>query len=249
MNLSFVIPAHNEEALLGACLESVRCEIERGRYPADIVVVDNASTDRTAEIAASFPGVRVIREPRKGLVRARAAGYAATSGVLVANVDADTEIPPGWLATVFSEFESDPHLVALSGPFIYRDLPPLKRWISRAFILTYPAVHFLVHRIFRVGAILQGGNFIVRRSAMEKIGGYDTSIEFYGEDTDVARRIARVGRVKWTLSLPIYASGRRLAHEGIARMGLRYAVNFFWTTFAKKPFTRNYVDVRDGSRS
>jgi len=53
-------------------------------------------------------------------------------------------------------------------------------------------------------------------------GGFDTSITFYGEDTDVARRISRVGTVKWTFKLPMYTSGRRLAHDGVMRTGIRY---------------------------
>ena len=76
------------------------------------------------------------------------------------------------------------------------------------------------------------------------MGGYDTSIVFYGEDTDIARRLSEVGRVKWTFALVMYTSGRRLAHEGILTMGVRYAVNYLYTIFYKKPFTKEYIDVR-----
>ena len=112
------------------------------------------------------------------------------------------------------------------------------------FIASYPAAHFFVHRVLRAGAILQGGNFVVRRSAMEKIGGFDTSIEFYGEDTDVARRISKVGRVKWTMRFPIYASGRRLAREGMTKTAWRYMLNFFSITFAGKPWSESHSDIR-----
>ena len=60
---------------------------------------------------------------------------------------------------------------------------------------------------------MQGGNFVVRRDALQKIGGYDTNISFYGEDTDVARRLSKVGHVKFTFDLPALSSGRRLAKE------------------------------------
>ena len=92
--------------------------------------------------------------------------------------------------------------------------------------------------------MVQGGNFIVKRSALEKIGGFDTSIEFYGEDTDVARRLNGFGDVKFTFSLPIYASGRRLYGEGVFRAGMRYAANFFWVSYFKKPLTKKYSDFR-----
>jgi len=96
--------------------------------------------------------------------------------------------------------------------------------------------------------MLQGGNFIVRRSAMEKIGGFDTSIEFYGEDTDVARRIQKVGRVLFTFDLPMYTSNRRFEGEGFVMTGIRYGINYFWTTIFKKPFSKKYNDFRSGEK-
>lgn len=246
MKVSFSIPAYNEEARIAKCLESVQKEIVRAGLESEceVVVVNNASTDRTKEIAQKFAGVRVVDEPRKGLTFARQCGFEHTSGELLANVDSDTMLPAGWLDTVVREFGRDPKLVALSGPFIYYDLPPFKRFVSDLFIATYVVVHFLVHDVFRAGGILQGGNFVVRRDAMQKIGGFDTTIKFYGEDTDVARRISKVGKVKWTLRFPVYASGRRLAKEGMVNMGWRYALNFFTTTFSHRPWSETYTDVR-----
>ena len=65
MNLAFVIPAYNEEALVGKCVESVLAEVKRSGRQIDVVVVNNNSTDRTAEVAGAFPGVRVIEEKQK----------------------------------------------------------------------------------------------------------------------------------------------------------------------------------------
>lgn len=244
MKISFVIPAYNEEARLGLCLESVQKEILRERADAEIIVVNNASTDRTTEIARGFRSVRVVDEPQKGLVRARQAGFRASSGELVANIDADTIVPQGWLHTVLHEFERGKNLVALSGPFIYHDMPFPSRVLVRAFYAAGFLLYLLNRFIFRTGSMLQGGNFVVQREALQKIGGFDTSIEFYGEDTDVARRLSKIGNVKWTFKLPIYTSGRRLADEGIMRIGFRYALNYFWTTIFRKPYTLAYKDIR-----
>ena len=123
MKISFVVPAYNEQALLPACLTAIRDEILRAGQvlgqDAEIIVVNNASTDNTRAVAAAVPGVAVIDEPRKGLVQARWAGFEASSGALVANIDADTIIPPGWLTEVLRQFGANPNLVALSGPYIY----------------------------------------------------------------------------------------------------------------------------------
>jgi glycosyltransferase involved in cell wall biosynthesis len=95
MKISFVIPAHNEEAYVGKCLDSIFRELKKAPVDAEVIVVDNASTDGTREVAQKYPGVKVISEPIKGLTRARRAGFLAATGDLIANVDADTMLTPG----------------------------------------------------------------------------------------------------------------------------------------------------------
>jgi glycosyltransferase involved in cell wall biosynthesis len=244
MELAFVVPAYNEEALIGRCLESIRREIATSGCSAEVVVVDNASTDRTREIASAFPEVRVVDEPVKGLVQARHAGLMASSAELVANVDADTLLPAGWITTVIKAFETDQDLVALSGPFIYYDLSRFRRSLVQIFYYVAFLVYLVNRHILRVGSVVQGGNFVFRRSAWLAVGGYDRTIAFYGEDTDVARRLTQVGAVRWTFGLPMYASARRLQAEGMLTIGFRYAVNYLWVTFVGRPFTAEYTDIR-----
>lgn len=244
MELAFVIPAYNEEALIGKCLESVIAEVERSGNPADIVVVNNASTDRTREIAASYPGVRIVDEMEKGLVAARDAGFCATTAELVANIDADTIVPAGWLDTVYAEFGRDRRLAALSGPYFYYDLSPVNRLIVTIFYGVTFLIYLMSRFVFHAGSVVQGGNFVFRRSAWVAAGGYDRSIKFFGEDTDVAVRLSRVGPVKWTFRLKMWSSGRRLMEEGVIRTGATYAINFFWVTVAGRPATSKYTDVR-----
>ncbi|OGC88976.1 glycosyl transferase family 2, partial [Candidatus Adlerbacteria bacterium RIFCSPHIGHO2_02_FULL_54_18] len=196
MKISFVIPAYNEEQMIGKCLRSVFAEIKRTPgVQAEVVVVNNASTDRTREEVLMFPNTTVVEERLKGLVYARRAGFVATSGELVANIDADTIVPPGWLARVLGEFSKNSTLVALSGPYLYYDLPAWKRALVKVFYFVGWLIHLLNHYVLHKGAMLQGGNFVLKRSAWEKAGGFDTTISFYGEDTDVARRISEHGRV------------------------------------------------------
>ncbi|WP_127753392.1 MULTISPECIES: glycosyltransferase family 2 protein [unclassified Devosia] len=244
MKLAFVIPAYNEEALIGKCLESVVAEIARSGADAEIIVVNNASTDRTGEIARSFPTVRVVDEPKKGLVNARDAGFNATNAELIANIDSDTMVPEGWIDTVLREFGKDPKLVCLSGPYIYYDMSWFNRALVNAFYgLTY--LIYIVNRfILRVGSVVQGGNFVFKRAAWAQVGGYDRSIQFFGEDTDVAVRLSKVGGVKWTFALKMKTSGRRLEKEGVFRTAGTYTLNFFWVTFRGKPVTKDYNDIR-----
>jgi cellulose synthase/poly-beta-1,6-N-acetylglucosamine synthase-like glycosyltransferase len=243
MRISFVVPAYNEESRIGACVQSIQREIERAHAVAEIIVVNNASTD-TTRATAEHAGATVIDESRKGLTRARQTGFEHSAGELIANIDADVLIPPGWLDTVLARFDANPALVALSGPFIYYDLSLPQRILVRLFYAGGLTLSILGKTLTGRGAMLQGGNFVLRRTALEKMGGFDTSIEFYGEDTDTARRIAAHGKVLWTFSLPVLASGRRLAHEGVLRTGLRYALNFFSVSLFGKPVHKTYTDIR-----
>lgn len=242
--ISFVIPAYNEEAVVAQCLLSIGKELEATPCEAEVVVVNNASIDGTREAVSAFAWARTIDEEKKGLVHARKAGFHATTGELIANIDADTMLPPGWLARVLHEFQADANLVALSGPYIYHDLPLHTRVLVKIFYFFGWLTHLFNHHVLGVGAMLQGGNFVIKREAWEKVGGFDTTISFYGEDTDVARRISKVGKVKWTWSLPMYTTGRRLAAEGLFKMGIKYSLNYLSITFRGRPMHYEYTDIR-----
>jgi cellulose synthase/poly-beta-1,6-N-acetylglucosamine synthase-like glycosyltransferase len=242
--ISFVVPAYNEEKHLAQTLTAIFAEVKRGGHQAEVIVVNNASTDGTGALAASFPEVIVVDEPQKGLVQARRAGFQRATGDLIANVDADTIVTKGWLERVMKEFERHPRLVALSGPYIYYDLSKATRVAVRAFYCMGYVFYILNRFVFRVGSLLQGGNFVVRRTALEEIGGFNPLFSFYGEDTDLARRLHAVGAVKFTFRLPALSSGRRLAGEGVVRIGTRYFMNFVWATFFHKPFTDAWLDIR-----
>src|SRR4051812_44394345 len=114
-SISFAICAHNEKKYIGDTLRSIiECAPQN---PLEIIVINNASTDNTAKVASAFPNVRVVDEPKKGLTRARQAGLVAATGELLACVDADTHVSKKWFEILNREFEKDPALVCLSGPF------------------------------------------------------------------------------------------------------------------------------------
>ena len=244
MRLSFVVPAYNEEAYLPACLDSILSQTAAYPGQTEIIVVNNASTDRTREVALRYAGVIVVDEPRKGLTFARQAGFAASSGELIANVDADSRLTRGWVTQVLATF-AEQDLAALSGPVIYYDLTPRQRVLVNIFYLTAWTTYIINRYILRVGSMVQGGNFVVSRAAMERIGGFNTDISFYGEDTDIARRLHDVGEVRFTFDLKMFSSARRLKNEGMVTMAARYSINYFWTTFFKRPFTDEYIDIRE----
>ena len=245
IRLSFVIPAYNEERYLGGCLESILSQTRDLTVPTEIIVVNNASTDNTRQVALSYPGVRVVDEPRKGLTCARQAGFAASSGSLIANVDSDCRLTPGWITRVLAEFDSEPTLAAFSGPLVYYDLTPQQRTLVRVFYMTAFLTYVINRHILRVGSMVQGGNFVLNRCALEVIGGFNLNISFYGEDTDIARRLNAVGKVRFSFNLKMFSSARRLKHEGILTIAARYSINYLWTIFLKRPFSQSHIDIRE----
>jgi glycosyltransferase involved in cell wall biosynthesis len=254
MKISFIIPAYNEEKYIGKCLESLFKEIDRVRMSAkkgfssgenfEVIVVNNASTDQTKEIASSFSEVKVIDEFKKGLMQARHAGFLHSTGDLIANIDADVVIPERWIDKALYEFRNYPELVGFSGPFIYYDISEFRQFLVKIYYFIGYITHLFNHFILRKGALMQGGNYVVRRDALEKIGGYNLEIDFYGEDVDVARRIQKVGRVKFDFNFPMYTSGRRLKGEGFFYSGIKYPINYIWVMIFKKPYSKKYSDIR-----
>ena len=186
----------------------------------------------------------MIDEPQRGLAAARRAGCLAARGRLIANIDADTMLTEGWLRTALDEFARSPNLVALSGPFIHYDLPRSAQFAAAVYFRIAFVTYLLVRFVLRMGSMMQGGNFILAKSALEAAGGFNSDFCFYGEDTDLARRLSKVGGVKFSLALPAFSSGRRFVAEGLVRAGVRYAVNYIWTIFFKHPFTLTWFDVR-----
>jgi len=105
-------------------------------------------------------------------------------------------------------------------------------------------VHEGVDHGFSRGAILYGGNFAVRSAALERIGGFDRSIEFHGEDTNLGRRLTAVGRVKVARDCWVWTSARRYRAMGKGAVFRLYARNFWSEILRHRPADQEHLDVR-----
>ena len=240
--LSVIVCAHNEARFLSACLHSL---LAQTRVPDEILVVNNASTDETRAVAQQIPHVRVVDEPRKGLVVARETGRRAATGDILVYLDADCRAPLTWLERVERRFLDSPDLLALSGPYRYYDWDWCGRLLIRAYDFTLaPATQLLVKYILRIGTIFYGGNFAVRAEALDAIGGFDTSIEFHGEDTNVGRRLLAIGRVEICHDCYLFTSARRYNAMGKGAVFRLYVRNFTSELLYHRPRDTSHVDVR-----
>jgi len=242
LRISAVVCAYNEEKMLPAALHSLFAQT---RVPDEVIVINNASTDRTRVVAESMPGVIVVDEPDKGLVKARARGLKAATGDVLFYIDADCRAPLMLVERIERRFLASPGVVAITGPYRFYDWD----WIGIAGARVYdytlaPFAHFSAQHVLRIGAVLYGGNFAVRRTALEAIDGFDTSIEFHGEDTNLGRRLASVGTVALSTACFIYTSARRYKAFGRGKVFRLYVRNFWWETIHHRPKDVVHEDVR-----
>lgn len=233
--ISIVIPAYNEEQYLGSALNALNAQ----SFPRDafeIIVVDNASTDNTSEVARAHGADTVILEPRKGTNRARQTGLEHSAGEIVAFLDADCIPPKNWLSKIHAKLhEPKSKYIAIAGSYVFnweKDestmiiMERMYQWI------VMPAMSEVVGKIFKRGGVIIGGNFASFRENFLKINGFDTSYTFFGDDTSIARRLGELGYVKFDPSLTVVSSTRRFKREGLLRTNIEYAKNFFKVMFS-----------------
>lgn len=233
-SISLIIPAYNEEAYLPSCLDAIMTNVA-GRV-LEIIVVDNNSTDDTRSVIERYP-VKYLFESMKGITHARQCGFLRSAGDILAFVDADTTPPAGWVDQITEAFQQDPRLATLSGPFRFYDLAGVR---NLAFVTWFQ----LARPFFRISKNVIGGNFAIRRDVLIAMGGFDQSIEFYGEDVDIARRARKFGRVQFSPGFVMPTSGRRIQQLGLIRTAGIYLMSFMSMTLRGKPASQRYEDIR-----
>lgn len=218
-DVSIIVPAFNEEKLLAGSLRAVTAAAERAFGAAglrwELVVCDNNSTDRTAEIARAA-GARVIFEPVNQIGRARNTGAAAASGRWLLFIDADSQ-PSAALLADAAALTRRPD-VLLAGATMRPDEGPL---IFRFCC----GVWNLVSRLRRLVA---GSFILVRADAFREVGGFDLKF-FAGEEIDLALRLQKtIGRRERLRTEvlhrhPLLTSARKLKLYGAGEI-LRFLV-------------------------
>ena len=222
--ITIVVPAYNEEDMLRPCIEALFQQDYVG--PFKIIVVNNGSTDATADLARSM-GVTVIDEEKKGYVHALRAGFAAAAGAIIACTDADTRVPSSWLSRI-TALLSQPETVGCSGIFRFYDGPGWLRLIGQIF------GRFNYH--------LAGANMAVWHSAYLASGGFNPKINL-GADVELGQRLKRIGRVIIDHKLRVDTSGRRFECAFFQTLCLYY-LNDLWLLLFNRPLFYNFPNFR-----
>ncbi len=214
MSLSVVLPVLNGAATLPACLDAVFAGLPEG---AEVIVVDDGSTDDTAIICARYPVRRIAHATNRGTSAARNTGWRASTGDLVAFVDADVVLAPGALAAMVAVLAAEPDTLGVNGIFA---VEPYDAFVSD---FTNLSIHYQ-HRAHgeRVASAFTG-LCVLRRRTLEQMGGWDE--RFYSRYADDVN--TRFLLPSGSIRLLRDAQGRHLKEVDLAGL-LKHRFNIGW---------------------
>jgi glycosyltransferase involved in cell wall biosynthesis len=193
--ISFVVPAYNEQAVIGRTIAAIERAAESCFEPYEIIVADDASTDRTAEIAKAH-GARVVPVSRRQIAATRNAGAGHARGERLIFVDADTLINEAVLRAAIAAMDRG----AVGGGSAVTFDGEVPRWAS--------LLHPLFTRSFRAAKLACGCFLFCTRDAFEAAGGFDERL-FASEEIAMSQALKRQGRFV-VLREAVTTSGRKL---------------------------------------
>jgi len=219
--VSILVPAHDEEE---AIAETVRAALASDYAPLEVIVVDDGSTDATAERALAAAGgdarMRLIRQPNRGKAAALNHALSEAKGEIVVTIDADTAVEPDGVRRLVPHF-ADPTVGAVAGNV---KVGNRDRWITRWQALEYVTSQNLEKRAFDLLnciAVVPGALGAWRADVVREIGGLTP--DTVAEDTDLTIAVRRRG---WRIRYEDHAIGWTQAPEDAKML---VAQRFRWT--------------------
>lgn len=202
-HISVIIPAFNEERLLGRCLEAL---IEQN-YPKEkyeILVIDNGSHDNTVQVARKLGVLVFTYKAMQGCAAARHYGASKAKGGILAFTDADSAPEPDWLSKIEKAFQN-PNIICIGGGA----LPDTKTFRYKAIFGLYHGFDLLQKWVGK--PLLGGYNMAVKTSSYKKVGGFNKSL-LSADDWDLSIRLYKQFGSKAVIYMPelrVYVSTRK----------------------------------------
>lgn len=202
--VSVVIPARDDAVALAECLARIARQTVA---PAEVVVVDNGSTDDTAAVAAAW-GARVVAEPRIGIPAAAATGYDCATGDLIARLDADSRPDDRWVERIARTLGADPTLDAVTGSGQFFDLPLVVRGAVSG---VYLGAYYVLCHLALGHTTLWGSSMAMRRESWISVrSGVRRDDPEVHDDLDLAFALGPGRRIRFDPLLRVGVSARSL---------------------------------------
>lgn len=228
--ISIIIPAYNEEKVISKCLDAFVKQRTTKNF--EVIVVNNNSIDKTVEIVENYKNklkIRIILDTIKGRGHARYVGFREASGDIFLSTDADAIVPENWVEKIVLSIETDPNIVAVTGPAKIIDLSPKKNAIFNYVQPLSMKVYNFIYKHYW----LNGFNFGIKKEAYIKSGGFDPDLNVQ-EDIDLSFKVNKIGKIVFLSDLAVIFSGRRFKN-GLIKGLLSYLKTFFaWRWLHKK---------------
>lgn len=229
MLISVVIPTLNEEKYLPTTLESLSKQTFKDF---EIIISDGGSTDKTIFIAKQF-GSKITVIPDSNICLARDAGLRKATGEIIVGVDADTIYPPTHLQTIYEEFQKDKKVVVVTGKAKMINGP----WWG---IFMWEIIYFIIKLVFNLSGFLlyaPAYNLSYKKEALLKLGGYNTKLDWGGDELDVLRRLKKVGKTMFSNRLsPPLTDGRRY-NVGFFTFLFKHVFYYYWFNYLTAKIT------------
>lgn len=215
MKFSFIIPVLNEEVYIKTTIESIKKQTEAAY---EIIVVDNGSTDKTAEIARSL-GCKVVKETKRGISHARNKGAKVARGDILCFVDADGVLSEDWVRHAKSVLLNK-GVTAVDGLIIFSHHNVLKKALYNTWTLV-AYTGLILSKVLLSRHFLTGNNMAIRRTVFKKLGGFEPVVS---EQVRLSRKFWKLpgGKAVFSPKMLIYQSSRRFEAKGYIR------TVFFW---------------------
>jgi len=234
MKISIVVPAYNEEDYLPAALEKIGAALAYYDGDSETIVVDNVSTDKTAQIAANF-GAKVFTETEHNIARVRNTGAKNANGDILIFVDADTLVPDSLFRKIADAMEDE----KCFGGAVAVDYDQFQRKWMKWYLLGWK----FWGKLFDMK---QGATQFCRKAIFEEVGGYDESV-YMGEDIMFYWRLSKFtkrhnGYLFFIENPAVTTSARRFDRMSLWKTFLLTHPLFIMLTAKRKRFWRDWYE-------
>lgn len=239
--ISVIIPTLNEEQVIGKLLSQFSEELVK-KYDIELILSDGRSEDRTVEIARERVQAIVSHSGngRQTIAEARNLGARRSSGEVLFFFNADVRIedPSGYFKEMLEALESSGTVAATCPVRVY---PEEENSVDSIYHLLHNFYVWVLNAIgFGTG---RGECQVVKRREFFHAGGYDEKLAA-GEDFDLYRKLARLGRIKYVRSISVFESPRRYRKLGYLRVTFYWLLNALSIIFLRKSFSEEWEQVR-----